>query len=100
MLIQELVGRRLAEARNDAGLTQAVLGMKVAKYLGGGWSSKHAVSRAENGHRPLTAEHVFVFAMVLGRPIRFFVEPRDGETVELRYPSSLGELAKCYEGPG
>ena len=93
MRVQEVVGRRIARAREMAGLSQAELAAEVREYLGKGWESKHPVSQAELGHRPLGAEQVLVFAIVLERPLAWFffpfeepVEIGDGNTIS---PSGL-----------
>jgi hypothetical protein len=74
MRVQELVGQRIKEARGDA-MSQAHLGSEVARYLGKGWASKHAISQAENGHRPLNVEQLLVFAVVLEKPLSWFFLP-------------------------
>lgn len=65
-----LLGRRLAQARDDAGLTQEHLARTVAL-------DRTAISRLEKGERNLNAAELVKIAGTLGLPLSYFV----GESV-------------------
>jgi transcriptional regulator with XRE-family HTH domain len=73
----ELIGRRIAAARTERGLTQAQLGELLGPWLGHAWL-KQAVSQAEQGRRDFTAEELLGLSACLEQPLGFFFQG-DGE---------------------
>jgi transcriptional regulator with XRE-family HTH domain len=75
MRIQERIGKRVREAREQARLTQEELGEAMAyegqASLGHRWS-KQTVSAAEAGKREFVAEELLVLALILEKPIWWF----------------------------
>jgi transcriptional regulator with XRE-family HTH domain/Zn-dependent peptidase ImmA (M78 family) len=61
-----LLGRRVAQAREDAGMTQEGLGRAVEL-------DRSAISRLEKGDRKLNVPELVQIAAVLGRPLAYFV---------------------------
>ncbi len=74
MRIEEVVGRRLRQAREEAGLTQEQLGQEMRKFLAKPWPGQQ-VSVAEDGRRKFTAEELFALCMILRRPASAFFVP-------------------------
>lgn len=62
----ESLGRRVAQAREDAGMTQDGLGRAVEL-------DRSAISRLEKGERKLNVPELVQIASVLGRPLSYFV---------------------------
>lgn len=62
------LGRRLNQAREDAGMTQEGLGRAVGL-------DRTAVTRLETGTRKLSVPELVAIAKVLGRPLSHFVDP-------------------------
>lgn len=60
------LGRRVAKAREDAGMTQDGLGRAVEL-------DRSAISRLEKGDRKLNVPELVQIAAVLGRPLSYFV---------------------------
>jgi transcriptional regulator with XRE-family HTH domain/Zn-dependent peptidase ImmA (M78 family) len=65
---RELLGQRLAEARDLAGMTQE----SVARAVG---LDRTAIVLLEKGERNLKVPELVEIARVLGRPLSYFVEP-------------------------
>jgi transcriptional regulator with XRE-family HTH domain len=65
---KELLGQRLAEARELAGMTQD----GVARRLG---VDRAAISNLERGDRNLRVPELVALAEILGRPLSYFVDP-------------------------
>jgi len=65
---KELLGQRLAEARELAGMTQE----SVARQLG---LDRAAISNLERGDRNLRVPELVALAEILGRPLSYFVDP-------------------------
>ncbi|MCL2668386.1 MAG: helix-turn-helix domain-containing protein, partial [Micrococcales bacterium] len=63
---KEVLGRRLAQAREDAGVTQEALARAVGL-------DRTAVVRLEKGERRLSVPELVAVAEVLRRPLAFFV---------------------------
>lgn len=61
-----LLGRRIAQARDDRGMTQEGLGRAVGL-------DRSAISRLENGDRKLNVPELVQIAEVLGHPLAYFV---------------------------
>lgn len=68
MRIQELIGRNVRQAREEADLSQRELGQRIGNVLGKPWHPQ-AVSAAEKGGRDWAAEDLVAVAFVLGRTI-------------------------------
>jgi transcriptional regulator with XRE-family HTH domain len=84
MDMHRLVGRRVAEARDRRGLSQAELGESMAQLLGEGkaWSNK-VVSFVETGQRQLDSSELLIVAACLDVPVYQLLTPRPDEAVEL-----------------
>jgi len=80
--LTEAVGRRVRQAREARGWTQAQLGAALAEHLGEGWS-RPAVSIAESGGRDFRAVELLALALVLGHPVGWFFRPPGDSPVEL-----------------
>jgi transcriptional regulator with XRE-family HTH domain len=84
MTPSELVGRRIAEARQERGMTQEELGQALAPYLGRPMV-KQTVSLIEGGTREVSVTELLAMALVLVRPLHWFIRgdyPQDaGDTV-------------------
>src|SRR4051794_27068263 len=83
MKIQEVIGRNVRQAREDAGLSQRELGDLLGGTLGTPWFPQ-AVSTAEKGGRDWAAEDLVGVAWVLQRPVSwFFRVPTDVDPDEI-----------------
>ncbi|MDE3722845.1 XRE family transcriptional regulator [Nocardiopsis sp. N85] len=60
------LGKRIAEAREDAGMTQEDVGLAVGL-------DRSAISRLEKGERKLSVPELVAVANTLGRPLAYFV---------------------------
>src|SRR6478609_9182040 len=76
------LGRRVAQARDDAGMTQKKLGELVGL-------DRTAINRAEKGERKLTMTEMVAIAEVLGRPLGYFVNDPVPAVVSRRSDSAL-----------
>lgn len=65
----ELVGRRVRLAREEAGVSQTALAEKL------GLASHQIVSQIETGLRALSADEMFVLTEFFGRSMDFFTDP-------------------------
>jgi hypothetical protein len=110
----EYVAGRIAKARAEAGLTLEKVGEELGHYLERPWKASHVwaienpVITNEEGEptgqlrRSLRLEELFAFALVLGKPVDWFVSaeelvqvtfPKTGQTAtlspreETRYPN-------------
>ncbi len=83
MRVEEVVGLRLREERERAGLSQSQLGQYVAPLLGRVWP-RQAISHAEAGKRAFTAAELVAFAHVIGcDPGRLLTPPHNVDKVML-----------------
>lgn len=97
MHVEELVGQRVAAARERAGMTQAQLGEHLGELLGRPWP-RQTVSIAEKGGRKLNSVELFAIALVLDvRVGHLFVPPPDLDVLEL--PSGVKIDAAQLQGP-
>jgi transcriptional regulator with XRE-family HTH domain len=80
MTPSELVGRRITEARREHGMTQAELGQAIAPYMGKPWA-KQTVSLVEEGRRELSVPELLALALVLVRPLHWFIREAGQEAV-------------------
>jgi Zn-dependent peptidase ImmA (M78 family)/transcriptional regulator with XRE-family HTH domain len=83
------VGRRLAEARGELGLTQA----EVAAKLG---VARSTLAEMEIGQRKVTADELYRLAELLSRPLQYFFSPQKPASIfALRLKSEeIGEPAR------
>jgi transcriptional regulator with XRE-family HTH domain len=91
MRIEEVVGRRLREAREEAGMTQQQLGEAMANYLEKKWPGQQ-VSLAEDGKRKFSAEELFALCEILMRPASYFFIPGAGVS-DIDVPGRNGVVA-------
>jgi Zn-dependent peptidase ImmA (M78 family)/DNA-binding XRE family transcriptional regulator len=77
------LGRRIAEAREDVGMTQA----ELAELVG---VDRTAVVRVETGARKVSATELVAMAAALGRPIDWFVVESPPAVVSRRRDPSVG----------
>ncbi len=83
MRVEEMVGRRLREARERAGLSQAQLGTRMGAYTGK-LLSRQSISQAEQGQRAFTAAELIAFAHITRAvPAEFLTPPDDVDDVVL-----------------
>lgn len=68
MDVDQVIGRRVADARKAAGWSQAHLGGQLAEMLGGRWT-RQQVSNAETGVRPWAVAEVITLAHLFGVPM-------------------------------
>jgi transcriptional regulator with XRE-family HTH domain len=78
----ELVGRKMRQAREEAGLSQREVGQRLAQFLGGEWAPQ-AVSLAEQGGRRFEAAEIFALASVLKKSPAWFFTPEPIEELEM-----------------
>lgn len=79
MVTHEEVGRRIREAREELGLSQADLGRRLARPR-----THAAISDIERGKTKLDIEELSEFAVVLGKDLAYFVEPRPAPAIVYR----------------
>lgn len=94
MRIEERIGKRVREAREQMRLTQEELGALTEQWLGPKrkrWS-KQTVSAAESGKRAFTAGDLLVLCRVLGKPIRWFFDVGD-------YTAAQDDHGRITPGP-
>jgi transcriptional regulator with XRE-family HTH domain len=82
MRLEEAIGKKIKEAREERGWTQSTLGVGVLAVLGEAWSAQ-TVSAAEKGRRDFRAEDLFALAAILGRPVAWFYEVPVGTEIDL-----------------
>lgn len=89
MRVEELVGRRVREIREDLGMSQGQLGEEIGKLLSKPWS-RQTVSMAELGRRAFTAAELIALAHVLGVHVgQMFTPPVDLPHAELELSSGV-----------
>jgi len=81
------LGRRIAQAREDSGKTQA----ELADLLG---LDRTAVVRLEAGSRKVSATELITIASSLGRPIDWFVTESPKNVISRRQNPALGGLSR------
>jgi transcriptional regulator with XRE-family HTH domain len=72
--IEEVIGKHIADARDQQGMSQQQLAEKIGEVLGRPWS-RQAVWAAEKGRRAFTAAELVAFAVVLGVPVAHLLSP-------------------------
>jgi transcriptional regulator with XRE-family HTH domain len=81
--VEELVGRRIREARERSGMSQQELGQWLGPLLGRELP-RQAVSLAEQGKRQFSAVELVAFAFVVGCDVgSLFTPPPEVESLEL-----------------
>ncbi len=73
-----LIGSRIKEAREQAGLSQADLARRL------GYESATAVSLIESGERKVKAEDLKVVSEVTHRDINYLMGGREGKSVDVK----------------
>lgn len=63
--VRLMVGRRVADGRNVAGMSQAQLAAKLANWLGKPVDPS-TITRLELGRRPISVEEIVALALILG----------------------------------
>lgn len=87
--IEELVGQRIRDRREELNMRQEEFGRRLAPLLGKAWS-RQAVSSAEQGKRAFTAAELVAIGHVLEmRPARLLRAPAWVEEVELPTGSTV-----------
>lgn len=77
MKIEEIVGQRIRERREQLALSQAMLGKLIGEHLGRDWP-RQAVSAAEKGERSFGIAEMVMLAHVLNVSIAHLVTPPAG----------------------
>lgn len=86
MKLEEVIGSRVAAAREQRGLSQAELGKRLGDWLEKPWA-RQAVWSAEQGKRAFTAAELVAFAHVLDVPVEHLLTP-PVEVREVEMPST------------
>lgn len=87
MRVEQFVGQRVKQRREELTLTQEQFGQELAPYLGKAWS-RSTVSVAESGGRAFTAAELVAIALVLEtRAARLITPGVDVRSIE--FPSRL-----------
>lgn len=84
---QEELGRRIAEARSDCGMTQADLAVGIGL-------ERTALVRLEAGERKVSATELVALAEVLGRPIDWFFTESPPAVVSRRRDPAVGGFSR------
>jgi transcriptional regulator with XRE-family HTH domain len=80
--VKEIVGRRIAQRREELGLSRGDLGRQVREPLGKAWS-RQIVANIEAGLRDLTQDELLAVAIVLDIPVgRLFAPDMDTPSIE------------------
>lgn len=82
MRVEEMVGRRIRDARQTSGLSQEELGRELRSYLGKAWPGQQ-VSVAEDGGRKFSALELFALGSILARPASYFFIPFTADPIEV-----------------
>jgi transcriptional regulator with XRE-family HTH domain len=78
--IEEIVGQRMRQRREDLKLTQEGLGKLIGKHLGRDWT-RQTVSAAEQGGRTFAASDMVTLAYVLGVSVAYLLTPPPGTDI-------------------
>ena len=101
MRVEEYVGQRIRDRRDELGMTQEEFGRRLGHWLGKPWS-RSTVSVAENGKRAFTAaELVFIANALDVRPAQLLAPPMDLSEVEAPSGATLStrSIAHLSVGP-
>lgn len=85
MQIEQVIGTRIATAREQSGITQGELGKRVGEWLGQDWT-RQAIWAAEKGKRSFTAAELITFSYALNVAPDFLLTP-PVEVREVHLPS-------------
>jgi transcriptional regulator with XRE-family HTH domain len=81
--VEEVVGRRIRDAREARGISQAEFGKSLGALLDRTWT-RQAVSDAEKGKRAFTAQELVALSIVIGCEITdLFRLPADADSLEM-----------------
>jgi transcriptional regulator with XRE-family HTH domain len=80
--VEEIIGKRVRQAREEAGLSQRAFGEQVKGILGSAWTPQ-AVSQAENGKRDWRARDLVAMCHILRRPVEWFYTPMEEDRWEI-----------------
>lgn len=94
MTIEEVIGSKIREAREELGWTQAQLGIHLLAILGDAWSPQ-AISAAEKGRRDFRAVDLFALHWALNRPVEWFYSVPTG--TEIEFPGSVVTVGTIEE---
>jgi len=75
--VEQYVGQRIHDRRNELDMTQEAFGREVGRWLGKPWS-RSTVSVAENGKRAFTAAELVAIAHVLQTSPTYLLAPPAG----------------------
>jgi transcriptional regulator with XRE-family HTH domain len=92
--VEEIIGKRVRQAREEAGVSQRAFGEALEGVLGTTWTPQ-AVSQAENGKRDWRARDLVAVSWVLKRPVEWFYSPMEedrGKQLD-GFPIQAGEIA-------
>lgn len=98
MRIEEYIGHRVRERREELDMTQEELGRKLGDLLGKPWP-RQTVSTAERGARAFPAVELLALATVLRVPVHRLVTPTLRE-IEIDLPAARVLLRDDRVGPG
>lgn len=83
MRVEEVVGRRIRDAREARGISQTEFGTSLGALLDRVWT-RQAVSDAEKGKRAFTAQELVALSIVIGCEITdLFRLPADADSLEM-----------------
>src|ERR1700744_1397741 len=87
---QAELGRRFAEARTDAGMTQADLAARTGL-------ERTALVRVEAGERKVSATELMSLADALGRPVDWFFTESPAAVVSRRRDPAVGGFSRVLD---
>jgi transcriptional regulator with XRE-family HTH domain len=82
MRVEQMIGKRVRQAREEADLSQREFGERVGDVLGKRWTPQ-AVSQAEKGERDWRAKDLVAMAWILRRPVAWFYTPNEEDRSEM-----------------
>jgi transcriptional regulator with XRE-family HTH domain len=71
MTLEEVIGRNIRKARQEAGWTRIELADRMTEWLDKPWV-RQTQSAVELGHRSFTAKELLALAIVLDKPMGYF----------------------------
>lgn len=81
--IEQVIGERIAQVREENAWTQDEVGRRLGEVLGKSWS-RQAVWNAERGQRVFTARELIALQLVFGVTVETLMRPfRDTDQIEL-----------------
>lgn len=79
MRLEEVIGHRMRERREQRGLTQEEAGQSIGRELGRRAWTRQAVSAAEKGDRAFTAAELVAIAFALDTTVSWLLTPLAGD---------------------